>query len=159
MSQPKAPARTRNTPARTPALSEQLAARAPHFKSFEHIKDARVRRAKEVEQFLIFVAEMLPECARDLQPIINDASRRAAHGIVSTADLILEAMSKPLPPTTMEEFIEDLGLPYTTIYDNLMRLASLPIPQVIVTERKREVEPAGKRGGARKPELLFRLAH
>lgn len=157
MRQPNNPARTRNTPARIPALSEQLAARAPHFKSFDHVKDARVHRAKEVEQFLIFVQELIPEISRDLQPIINDAHRRGEAGRVSTRDLIMEAMLKPLAPTTMEEFLEDLGLPYTTIYDNLMRLASDGL--VIVTERPREVEPAGKRGGARKPELLFRLAH
>jgi hypothetical protein len=139
-------------------LSEQLAARAPHFKSFDHVADPKARRAKEVEQCLMFVAELIPEHARDLRPIINAARARGEH-TSSTRDLILEAMSKPLPPTTMEEFVDDLQLPYTTIYENLMKLASSPVPLVIVTERKRDVEPEGKRGGARKPELLFRLAH
>lgn len=157
MLQPKKPARTRKHPARTPALSEQLAARAPHFKSFEHVKDARVRRAKEVEQHLILLAELVPEIARDLSPIIKEQHRRGAALAVSTADLILEAMSRPLAPATMEEFVEDLSLPYGTVYDNLMRLAGDGL--VVITTKPRDLEPAGKRGGARKPELLFRLAH
>ena len=157
MLQPETPARTRKTPARTPALSEQLAARALHFKSFDHVKDARVRRAKEVEQHLLILAEVVPEIARDLAPIIKEQHRRGEALAVSTADLILEAMERPLPPTTMEEFVEDLSLPYGTIYENLMKLVVSGL--VVMTERKREVEPAGKRGGARKPELLFRLAH
>jgi hypothetical protein len=151
------PARTRKPPARTPTLSEQLASRAPHFKSFDHITDARARRAKEIEQHLIFLAEIAPEIARDLQPIINDAHARGEAGKVSTRDLIMEAMVKPLAPATLEEFIADLQLPYGTIYENLMKLAGAGL--IVITTKPRDLEPAGKRGGARKPELLFRLAH
>ncbi|MCA1615034.1 MAG: hypothetical protein LC795_15560 [Acidobacteria bacterium] len=157
MSQPKAPARNRNTPANTPGLSEQLAARAPHYKCFDHVADPRARRAKEIEQHLLFLAEVAPEIARDLRPIINDAHRRGEAGKTSTRDLILEAMSKPLAPGTLEEFVEDLGLPYGTIRENLLKLADTGL--VVIRTRPREVEPEGKRGGARKPEAVFILAH
>ncbi len=43
----------------------------------------------------------------------------------------------------MDEFTEDLGLPYGTIYENLMKLADLGL--VIITTRPREHEPKGKR--------------
>jgi hypothetical protein len=154
MLQPKRPARTRNTPAGTPSLSEQLAARAPHFKSFDHVKDPRARRAKEIEQFLLFVAEAIPEIERDLQPIINDAHARG--GATSTRDLILFALEKPLPPGTIEDFVEDLGLPYGTVRENLMKMAESGL--LIMRTKPREVAPAGQRGGARKPEMVFTLA-
>ncbi|HEY0171158.1 MAG TPA: hypothetical protein VGB98_09045 [Pyrinomonadaceae bacterium] len=157
MLQPKNPATTRKKPARTPALSEQLAARAPHFTSFDHVTDPKARRAKEVEQCLIFLAEIAPEIGRDLQPIINDAHARGEAGHVSVRDLILEAMSKSLPPGTLAEFTEDLELPKNTIRENLMKLAESGL--VHIGMRPREVEPAGKRGGARKPEAVFTLAH
>lgn len=146
---------TRNTPARNPSLSEQLAARAPHFSSFDHVKDPRARRAKEVEQFLIFVAEMCPEVAESLRPTINEQHARGEAGRVSTRDLILEAMTRPLAPATMEEFVDDLELPYGTLYENLMKLADVGL--VAITTRPREHEPQGKRGGSRKPELIFTI--
>jgi predicted transcriptional regulator len=148
---------SRNTPARTPALSEQLAARAPHYKSFDHITDPVARRAKEIEQHLLFLAEVAPEIARDLQPLINNAHRRGDAGRVSARDLILEAMTKTLPPGTLEEFVEDLELPYGTVRENLMKLAEAGL--VVIGMKPREVEPAGKRGGARKAEAVFTLAH
>lgn len=157
MLQPKTPARTRKTPARNPSLSAQLAARAPHYKCFDHVGDSRQRRAKEIEQHLIFLAELAPEIARDLRPIINEQHAKGEAGKTSTRDLILEAMTKSLPPATMEEFVEDLGLPYGTIRENLMKLAEAGL--VIIGTRPREVEPAGKRGGSRKPEAVFSLAH
>jgi len=147
----------RTRPPRTPPLSEQLAARAPHFASFDHIKHPRARRAKEIEQFLQFVADLCPEVAAALQPLINEQRARGEAGRVSTRDLILEAMTKPLAPATLEEFVEDLQLPYGTIYENLMRLAESGL--VAISERPREHEPKGKRGGARKPEQIFTLTH
>ncbi len=148
---------TRTRPPRTPPLSEQLAARAPHFTSFDHIKHPRARRAKEIEQFLQFAAELCPEVAAGLQPLINEQRARGETGRVSTRDLILEAMTKPLAPATMEEFVEDLQLPYGTIYENLIKLTDAGL--ITITERPREYEPKGKRGGARKPELIFTLTH
>lgn len=153
MLQPKRPARTRTEPARNPDLSEQLAARAPHFKSFAHITDPRARRAKEVEQFLLFAAEAIPELAADLQPLINDAHARGNSAAPSARAQILVAFDRALPPATIEEFMEDLRLPYGTVYENLMKLVEVGL--VELRTRPREVEPAGKRGGARKPELVF----
>ncbi len=149
----------RQRPARTPApsLSEQLAARAPHFKSFDHVADPARRRAKEVEQFLIFAADLMPECARDLKPLINEAHARGDAGRVSTRDLIFAAMGKELAPATLEEFVEDLNLPYGTIRENLMKMAEQGLV-LITTRERRDAPPEGQRGGSRKPEAIFTLA-
>jgi hypothetical protein len=157
MLQPKRPARTRHTPAGSPSLSEQLVGRAPHFKSFDHVTDPRARRAKEVEQFLLFVAEAVPEIERELRPLIADAHERGKDGrrALSVRDRILRAMAGDLPPATLEEFVEDLGLPYSTVRENLLKMAGAGM--VRVTTRPREYEPEGKRGGARKPEAVFTL--
>lgn len=139
------------------SLADQIAARAPHFVSFDHITDARVRRAKEIEQHLLFTIDFCPELKKALSEIITRTHAQAATKKRSVQDRIYLAMKEDsdLAPSTLQEFVEDLDLPRTTVYENLMKMAEAGL--VIVTERK-VAEHDGRRGGRRKPELIFTLA-
>ena len=143
-----------STPA-AKSLYQSLQERAPHYVSFDHIEDPAQRRAKELEQHIMLLADLFPECASAFKSAIALAHEVASKGKQSAADRVLAALQQPLAPAEMEEFVEDLSLPYATVYSAVMKLAS----KGLVELRELPAEPRPGKGGNRKTRLLVTLAH
>ncbi len=91
-----------------------------------------------------------------LRGMIAEAHAVGESASVSVEDRLIEVMTGNFPPATIEEFEDDLNLPYGTIRENLMKLADKGI--VSIGTRPRSEGANGLRGGSRKPELVFTLA-
>lgn len=111
----------------------------PHFKSFEHIADPRIRRAKDYEQVLLYALDKVPseyagrlkkelEWARAEQTRDQDGDREAVYKAVKLA------------PLTRSEIAEDTGLPASTVWKRLQEL----LDSGRVRETKRPVQGNNK---------------
>lgn len=93
----------------------------PHFKSFDHIADARVRRAKEYEQVLIFALDNVPaEYAGRLQKELEWARAEQSRDQDVDREAVYKAVK--LAPLTRSEIAEDTGLPASTVWKRLQEL-------------------------------------
>jgi hypothetical protein len=102
--------------------SAQIPESVPHFTSFAHITDPRVRRAKEYEQFLLFNLERFPDYrARIEQEIEWTRKLSSGRGPASDQDRILQSL-EAWHESTCQEVAEDTGLPYSTVYKLLRRM-------------------------------------
>jgi len=119
--QPDSAARTA-----TLLLDETLVpASIPHFKTFEHITDPRVRRAKDYEQYLQFSLERFPEFAERIGREIAFARGEQERSRVSDRDRIFLAIE--VEELNKTEIAEDLDLPASTVYKHLRELLDVGV--------------------------------
>lgn len=102
------------------AEQTQVPASVPHFKSFEHIKDPRVRRAKDYEQHLQFALERFPEFAARIEREIAYAQGEQERSRVSDRDRVFLAIQTE--ELSKCEIVEDTDLPASTVYQHLREL-------------------------------------
>jgi hypothetical protein len=141
-------------PAAEPAadrLNQSLAdipASCPSYKSFEHIRDPKARRAKEYEQHLLILRDMFPQYSAGLNEQIAYARSQSARDKVSDRDRIILHLEKN-EQLTCREMADDLSIPYATCYKILR--GYLGTGTVAAHERK------GIAGN--KPYLIYSLTH
>jgi DNA-binding transcriptional ArsR family regulator len=111
----KKPVTTPAAPANT-SVPESV----PHFKCFEHIPDARVRRAKDYEQYLQISLERFPEFAERIGREIAFARGEQERSHVSDRDRIFLAIE--VEELNKTEIAGDLDLPASTVYKHLREL-------------------------------------
>lgn len=138
------PAKTRK--AKTEA--SHVPASVPHFKSFDHISDPRVRRAKEYEQYLLFSREQFPEFATRINGEIKWARTEQERSKPSDRELIHSALQGS-GGLLCNEVAEDTGLPYSTVYKHLREM----LDEGLVSATSRPGLSANK------PMLVWSLAH
>ncbi len=102
----------------------------PHFKSFDHITDLRVRRAKDYEQYLQFALEKFPDYRNRIEREIVFAQEEQQRSKVPDRDRVFLAVGDC--ELNKEEICEDTQLPASTIYKHLRALVALGL----VTERR-----------------------
>ncbi|HEV2863051.1 MAG TPA: winged helix-turn-helix domain-containing protein [Pyrinomonadaceae bacterium] len=120
--------------------SHVIPAGVPHFKSFEHITDPRVRRAKEYEQTLeiaLALGNCPPEYAGRLKKEIEWARAEQTRDQNVDREAIYRAVQFPL---TRSEIAEDTGLPASTVWKRLQEL----LDSGRVRETKRPVQGNNK---------------
>jgi hypothetical protein len=151
------PARARrkspNTPVERPAAASLntcscvIPASTPHYTSFAHIRDPKVRRAKDYEQHLLFMRDSFPEYKTSIDEQIAYARSQQDRNRVSDRDRVL----KQLEPCELScsEVADDLMMPYATCYKILMEYANNGICAII--------QRPGRAGN--KPVNYFRLTH
>ncbi|HEV2862865.1 MAG TPA: winged helix-turn-helix domain-containing protein [Pyrinomonadaceae bacterium] len=110
----------------------------PKLKSFEHIADPRVRRAKEYEQALVWALDQCPpEYAGRLKKEIKWARAEQTRDQDVDREAIYQAVQFPL---TRSEIAEDTGLPASTVWKRLQEL----LDSGRVRETKRPVQGNNK---------------
>lgn len=124
-------------------------ARVPKLKSFRHIRNPKVRRAKEYEQYLLFLRDLFPEYTMGLDEQIAYARSQQERNSTSDRDRVYESLRGWGEGSTCGEVAEDLKIPYATAYKILREFLDTGL--VIATER------AGISGN--KPYLVYKLAH
>lgn len=92
----------------------------PHFKSFDHIADERIRRAMDYEQYLQFSLERFPEFAERIQREIAFAQSEQHRDHVSDRDRVFLAIE--VEELNKTEIAGDTGLPGSTVYKHLREL-------------------------------------
>lgn len=106
---------------RRPAEPRRVPADIPHFKSFAHIKDPRVRRAKEYETVLQFaLARCPPEFTARLEKEITWARSEQERSKPSDRDRIFMALASV--ELGRQEIADDLEIPVSTVYKHLQEL-------------------------------------
>ncbi len=123
-------------PARTDAATAPEVAAShvpddvPHYKSFDHITDPRVRRAKEYEVFLQHALSRFRDDAELVPRIMAEIEWAHAQGRRSKSsdrDLVFNAIEREV--LTRREIAEDTGLPAATVYAHLKELVVLDLVQ------------------------------
>lgn len=150
------PARARRTSRKQPATPAGPSPKqcpcvipesTPHFSSFAHIRNPKVRRAKDYEQHLMFMREMFPEYSAGIDAQIAYAKSQQERNGQSDRDRVLKQLE--MIELSCQEVADDLKMPYATTYKILMEYAESGI--VIVRQR------AGRAGN--KPVNYFSLSH
>jgi hypothetical protein len=146
----KARLQSTNQPISSPALTEcprEIPVSTPSYKSFEHIRNPKQRRAKEYEQHLLILRDMYPEYGVKLDEQIAYAKSQQERNRVSDRERIHRQLEDC--PLSCREVAEDLEMPYPTVYKILQSLAEDGL--VIIRQR------AGRFG--QKPVCYYELAH
>jgi DNA-binding transcriptional ArsR family regulator len=151
------PARARHTrptqPVKQPtasilkACSCVIPESTPRYTSFNHIRDPKVRRAKDYEQHLLFMRDSFPEYTAGIDEQIAYARSQQERNRVSDRDRVL----KQLEPCELScsEVADDLMMPYATTYKILKALAECGL--VAIRQRP------GRAGN--KPVCYYSLTH
>lgn len=106
-----------------PAEPHRVPADVPQFKSFAHIKDPRVRRAKEYETVLQFaLANCPPEFTARMEKEIAWARSEQERSKPSDRDRIFLSITSV--ELGRQEIADDLDLPVSTVYKHLQELIS-----------------------------------
>jgi DNA-binding transcriptional ArsR family regulator len=100
----------------------------PHYKSFDHIEDARMRRAKEYEQYLLFALTKFPEYADRIHIEIKFAQTESMRSTESDQDRILSAFNG-WDELLCQEIADDLKLNYRTVHKHLKRMLETGLVQ------------------------------
>jgi hypothetical protein len=155
----KAPARNHQTTSRKPATEQPrdayqtglqgVPASIPEFKSFNHVRDPKVRRAKEYEQHLLILRDVFPQFSAGLDEQIAYARSQQDRSRVSDRDRVILHLEKSKAALRCDELSEDLNMPYATTYKILR--SYLESGLVAAFERK------GIAGN--KPYLVYQLTH
>ena len=115
-------------------------ASTPHFTSFEHIADPRVRRAKEYEQVLMFAIDRAPaELAARLASELEWARGQQERDNTSDRDRVLKSIR--VEKLSRTEIAEDTGLPVATVYKHLQELMTAGLVHT------QKLPARGSRGG------------
>lgn len=104
----------------TGAAASLVPQSVPTFKSFAHITDPRVRRAKEYEQYLLFALDHFPEFSPRIQIELQFARSEQKRSKANDADVVLKSLE--FEELTASEVSEDTRLPYSTVYKILREL-------------------------------------
>jgi hypothetical protein len=126
---------------------ESIPASTPSFKSFAHIRNPKVRRAKEYEQHLLFMRDSFPEYSAGIEKQIAYARSQAERGRASDHDQVLKQMESCA--LSCREISDDLSIPYATVYKILQEYAAAGV--VIIRQH------AGRAGN--KPVCYYSLSH
>lgn len=110
-------------PASNPASALQHGASActsipastPSYKSFNHIRDPKARRAKEYEQHLLILRDMFPEYTEGIDTQLAYAHAQQKRTPASDRERISVHLKKH-EMLTCREISEDLEMPYATCY-------------------------------------------
>ncbi len=86
----------------------------PTYNSFAHIRNPKVRRAKEYEQHLLFMRDMFPEYNQGIDEQIAYAKSQQERSHSSDRDRVLQILERG--EVTCRELAEDLSMPYATAY-------------------------------------------
>lgn len=97
----------------------------PHYRTFNHITDPRVRRAKDYEQYLQFSLEKFPEFAARIGREIAFAQSEQQRDRTSDRDRVFLALE--VEELNKTEIAGDIGLPASTVYKHLRELLDLGI--------------------------------
>lgn len=119
----------------------------PSYKSFNHIRNPKVRRAKEYEQHLLFMRDSFPEYSSGIDEQIAYARSQQERDSVSDRDRVLQVLERG--EATCREVSEDLETPYATCYKILKEYLNIGL--VAAREHK------GLAGN--KPYLVYSIAH
>src|ERR1700755_1258220 len=140
---------------RTPKSANTTAARktcqceipqsVPTFRAFRHVRNPKVRRAKDYEQQLLILRDLFPEYTSGIEEQIAYARSQQERNHISDRDRVLHVLE--MGEATCGEVAEDLKIPYATAYKILREF--LDSGMVVATER------AGIAGN--KPYLVFSL--
>lgn len=148
LAQSKARTPRRRGRAHKETVASDVPASVPHFKTFDHIADPRVRRAKEYEQYLQFLLDRFPEFGSRIKTEIEWARAEADRSKASDRERICALLEK-WDSMFCEEIAEDLALPYPTVYKLLRAL----LDEGLVTATTRE----GRSGN--RPKIAWALPH
>lgn len=127
--------------------------RALRGASFQHIKDARSRRAKECAQELELVAAKYPELARHIQRSIKAVRRESMRTPQSDNARVLSALEKG--DADLEELARRARLPRSTVYKILHR----PQLLALISISNEYLHPEPGRGGYRRARKIYGLRH
>jgi len=111
--------------------SREIPASCPSFKSFAHIRNPKVRRAKEYEQHLLLMRDMFPEYAAGIDEQLTYARSQQERGSVSDRDRVLAQLETCA--LSCIEVADDLSMPYATAYKILQEFAAAGL--VVIRER------------------------
>lgn len=115
----------------TPATRRAIPDSIPRYTSFKHIRNPKVRRAKEYEQHLLFLQAAFPEYSTGLEDDLAYARSQQERGRVSDRDRVFNSIERS--PLSCREISEDLELPYQTTYKILQEFAVRGV--VVITTR------------------------
>lgn len=118
-------------PNHVPPSESDIPASVPNFKSFAHITDARVRRAKEYEQYLMFGLDRFPELEDRINQELEWARNQSKRTTPSDRDRIFASLE--LCDLTRAEIAEDTDIPPATVYKHLREL----VKHRLVSESRR----------------------
>ncbi|MGB7925570.1 MAG: helix-turn-helix domain-containing protein [Pyrinomonadaceae bacterium] len=110
-----------------------IPASTPTYKSFEHVRDPKARRAKDYEQHLLILRDMFPQFIAGIDEQIAYARSQSGRDQVSDRDRIIRHLEKN-GQLTCREMSEDLNIPYATCYKILR--SYLELGTVAAHERK-----------------------
>lgn len=117
-----------------PRLTCDSLALPPHYKSFADVADARLRRAKEYEQYLLFVLDNCPGMAPQLAPALAWARAEQTRSKSSDRQKVFRALAG-FEWLTCTEIVEESALPPATVYKLLRQM----IAEGLVERAKRPV--------------------
>ena len=106
----------------------------PHYKSFAEVSDARVRRAKEHEQYLLFVLDNCPSLAPQLSSALAWARAEQTRSKSSDRQNVFRSLAG-FEWLTCTEIVEETNLPPATVYKLLRQM----IAEGLVERTKRPV--------------------
>lgn len=124
-----------------------IPASTPSYKSFEHIRCPKQRRAKEYEQHLLILRDMYPEYSGGIEQQLAYARGQQGRTKASDRARVIKALEPQ--SLTCRELSEDLEMPYATCYKILKGM--LETGAVAAYEHK------GRAGN--KPYLVYSLPH
>jgi sugar-specific transcriptional regulator TrmB len=125
----------------------EIPASTPHYNSFGHIRDPKLRRAKEYEQHLLILKDMFPQYGAGIDEQIAYAKSQQDRNHVSDRDRVIKQLESC--PLTCAEVAEDLNMPHATAYKILRAFAECGL--VIIAHRPRR--------DGKKPLCVYSLSH
>ncbi|HEV7376312.1 MAG TPA: hypothetical protein VGN95_16475, partial [Pyrinomonadaceae bacterium] len=136
-----------DTASRLNECPREIPSNTPHYNSFGHIRDPKLRRAKEYEQHLLILKDMFPQYSAGIDEQIAYAKSQQDRNRVSDRDRVLKQLEDC--PLTCSEVAEDLNMPAATAYKILKEHAESGL--VIITQRPRR--------DSKKPLCVYSLSH
>ncbi|MGB8510235.1 MAG: helix-turn-helix domain-containing protein [Pyrinomonadaceae bacterium] len=105
-------------------VATDVPASVPSFKSFDHITDPRIRRAKDYEQFLQCALERIPEMRDRIMVEIGWARGEQERSQPSDRERISRVLEQwqATDGLLCQDIADDLEMPYATVYKHLRQM-------------------------------------